>query len=138
MHDKSLTPGSGGEHYWERIGEGGLGAVGTGGRARMQMKLSHTHSLICSYKSVLCKYKSYIICYVKAAIITGDVLLITRKHVQTHIQKPLRAPVIIFPLSGSASYNVFSFDWSFWELQMFYSGNSCIDVGFSGKLYDEI
>lgn len=100
----------------------------------------------CLREYVFCKNKSHIICYRKEAIITGDVLLITCKHVQTHMDthtKVSRTHQSFFsvswgPPSGSASRNAFAFDWSFWELQMFYFGNSYMNVGLLRKLHDEI
>ena len=102
-------------------------------------------SLLCSRlrERVFCSYKSHIICYGRGVIITGDVLLITCKHVQTHIHTHTKAcahsghyscsrgallqdriPVMCFLSIDHGE-----------ELQMFYFDNSCMDVGLSGENY---
>ena len=106
---------------------------------------SNTQSLLCSRlrECVFCSYKSHIICYSRGVIITGDVLLITCKHVQTHIHTRTKACAHSGHYSRSRGALLqdripvmcfLSIDHRE-ELQMFYFDNGCMDVGLSGENY---
>lgn len=76
-----------------RAGSCGIRPVSRTEKRRAPAKLSHMHSCLC-----LCVHLKLLITCSTMPIITGDVLLITCKHVQSH-ERVLHKSAIILPLS---------------------------------------